>query len=96
MNLLIFERSAESIEYDGIGGWEDQSIFLGGGVVEKERVFDFSIVVGDVFFDDGVLEGGGALLDFQTSVHFVTYNQCPAAAVKDSLNISSIPQNKLS
>lgn len=71
--FLIFKGGAETVEYDGIGCRVDKLILFGVGGVKEERIFYLSVVVGDVFFDDGVLEGGRPLFYFQTIVHFVTY-----------------------
>jgi hypothetical protein len=71
--LFVFERSAETVEDDGVGCGENEFVFLGVGVVEKKRIFYLSVVVRDVFFGYHVAEGRGSLLYFQTVVHSVTY-----------------------
>jgi hypothetical protein len=69
LHFFVFEGGAEVVEDDGIGGGKDEFIFLGVAAVEEEGVFNFSVIVRDVFFADGILERRRALLHFQTAVH---------------------------
>jgi len=71
--FLILKRSTETIEDNGIGCGVNKFVLFWVGGVKEERIFYLSVVMGDIFFDDGVLESGRTLFYFQTIVHFVTY-----------------------
>ena len=73
MGLLVFEGGGEGVEDDGVGSREDESVLAVRGGVEEESIFYFAVVVGDIFFDDGVLERGDGLFDLH--IQFVTYNK---------------------
>lgn len=68
--FFVIEGGTEDVKGDGVTWGVDEFILFGVGEIEEEWVFEFSLIVGDVFECECVLQSG-VVVDFGGGLHVI-------------------------